>query len=189
MAAVDGRPDFARPFSRPLLRRKPIRGPIPGRTRATSLCLAVSACTVAALAPSAEARAIDSRPAARTTPARTAVVSYAKQFLGTPYRWGGASPGGFDCSGLTSYVYAHFGVKMAHYTGAQFAAFRKVSRGALQPGDLVFFDGLGHTGIYIGRGRFIHATHSGDVVRISRLSESWYRSGWAGAVRPPFPSA
>lgn len=114
-------------------------------------------------------------------------MKYAKQFVGTPYRWGGASPRGFDCSGLTSYVYAHFGVKMAHYTGAQYAAFRKVGRKALRPGDLVFFNGLGHTGIYIGRGRFIHATHSGDYVRISHLNEGWYRRGWVGAVRPPFP--
>jgi cell wall-associated NlpC family hydrolase len=119
-------------------------------------------------------------------PERAALVTYAKRFLGTPYRWGGASPAGFDCSGLTSFVYGKFGVRMAHYTRAQYAAYRKIGRHQLRPGDLVFFDGLGHTGIYVGRGRFIHATHTGDHVRISRLSERWYSQRYAGAVRPPF---
>ncbi len=118
---------------------------------------------------------------------RAALVAYAKTLVGTPYRWGGARPGGFDCSGLTSYVYGKFGVRMAHHTGAQYAAYRKVPLGHLRPGDLVFFAGLGHTGIYVGKGRFIHATHSGDYVRISKLSEGWYARGYVGAVRPPFP--
>ena len=119
---------------------------------------------------------------------RAALVRYAARFTGTPYRWGGASPGGFDCSGLVRYVYGRFGVRMAHYTGAQYAAFPKVARNGLRPGDLVFFGGLGHVGIYIGRGRFIHATHSGDHVRMSKLTERWYRDGYAGAVRPPYPA-
>ena len=118
---------------------------------------------------------------------RAALIHYAARFTGTPYRWGGASPTGFDCSGLVRYVYARFGVPMAHYTGAQYVAFPKVARNKLRPGDLVFFAGRGHVGIYIGRGRFIHATHSGDHVRVSKLSEGWYRSGYAGAVRPPYP--
>lgn len=118
---------------------------------------------------------------------RAELVAYAKTFVGTPYRWGGASPGGFDCSGLTSYVYAKFGVRMAHYTGAQYAAYRKVPRDGLRAGDLVFFAGLGHMGIYVGKGRFIHATRTGDFVRISHLSEAWYAKSYVGAVRPPFP--
>lgn len=133
------------------------------------------------LGPTAAAHAVPSD--------RDALVTYARRFVGTPYRWGGAGPGGFDCSGLTSYVYAKFGVRMAHYTGAQFGAYRKVARGRLRPGDLVFFDGVGHTGIYVGKGRFIHATHSGDHVRVSRLSEGWYARRYSGAVRPPFPSS
>ena len=134
-------------------------------------------------APSASATAAQAHPSA----GRAKLVAYAKTFVGTPYRWGGAGPGGFDCSGLTSYVYAKFGIRMAHYTGAQYAAYRKVPRNRLRAGDLVFFAGLGHMGIYVGKGRFIHATHTGDFVRISKLSESWYAKGYVGAVRPPSP--
>jgi cell wall-associated NlpC family hydrolase len=119
---------------------------------------------------------------------RAALVRYAAQFTGTPYRFGGSSPAGFDCSGLVRYVYAKFGVRMEHFSGAQYAAYPKVARDELQPGDLVFFAGRGHVGIYVGRGRFIHATRSGDHVRVSKLSEGWYREGYAGAVRPPYPA-
>jgi cell wall-associated NlpC family hydrolase len=127
-------------------------------------------------------------PAAAPAPAggggRPDVVSYAMQFLGVPYRWGGADPSGFDCSGFAMYVWAHFGVSMAHYTGSQYASFPHVSRDQLEPGDLVFFHGESHEGIYIGGGQFIHAPHTGDVVKISSLSDSWYASGYDGAVRP-----
>jgi cell wall-associated NlpC family hydrolase len=81
------------------------------------------------------------------------------------------------------YVYAQVGVSLPHYTGAQWNAGVPVSRSDLQPGDLVFFDGLGHVGIYIGGGQFIHAPHTGDVVKISSLSESWYSSTYVGARR------
>jgi cell wall-associated NlpC family hydrolase len=111
------------------------------------------------------------------------VVGIAMQFLGVPYVWGGASPSGFDCSGLVMYVYAQVGVSLPHYTGAQWAMGVPVAYSDLQPGDLVFFDGLGHVGLYIGGGEFIHAPHTGDVVRIDSLSEGWYAATYDGARR------
>jgi len=111
------------------------------------------------------------------------VVGIAMRYLGTPYVWGGESPGGFDCSGLVAYAYSQVGVSLPHYTGAQWNVGVGVSRSDLQPGDLVFFNGLGHVGIYIGGGQFIHAPHSGDVVKISSLSESWYAATYVGARR------
>ena len=111
------------------------------------------------------------------------VVGIAMQYLGVPYVWGGASPGGFDCSGLVMYVYAQVGVSLPHYTGAQWQMGVPVSQSDLQPGDLVFFDGLGHVGIYIGGGEFIHAPHTGDVVRIDSLAEGWYAATYDGARR------
>ncbi len=111
-------------------------------------------------------------------------VAIAKQFLGVPYVWGGASPSGFDCSGLTMYVYAQLGISLPHYTGSQWVAGPHVPRDQLAPGDLVFFyPDLGHVGMYIGGGLFIHAPHTGDVVRISSLYDAWYSAVYMGAVR------
>jgi cell wall-associated NlpC family hydrolase len=114
---------------------------------------------------------------------RLDVVAFARRFLGTPYRWAGSSPAGFDCSGFVMYVYGHFGEQLPHSSWMQYQRGHFVPRDRLQPGDLVFFNGLGHAGIYVGDGRFIHSPHSGDVVKISRLSERWYRSTYYGARR------
>jgi len=111
------------------------------------------------------------------------VVGVAMQYLGIPYRWGGADPSGFDCSGFIMYVYAQVGVSLPHNAAMQYGVGTPVSKDQLQPGDLVFFDGLGHNGIYIGGGQFIHSPHTGDVVKISSLSDSWYASTWVGARR------
>jgi cell wall-associated NlpC family hydrolase len=109
-------------------------------------------------------------------------VGVAMQYLGTPYVWGGASPGGFDCSGLVMYAFQQVGISLPHSSYAQYGAGVPVSRDQLQAGDLVFFDGLGHVGIYVGGGSFIHAPHTGDVVKISSMT-GWYASSYVGARR------
>ena len=116
-------------------------------------------------------------------PGHPEVVSIALRYLGVPYRWGGASPSGFDCSGFTMYVYGRIGISLPHYVSWQYRYGRAVSRSQLRAGDLVFFNGLGHVGIYIGGGRFVHAPHTGDVVKISSINDSWYRSTWVGGRR------
>jgi cell wall-associated NlpC family hydrolase len=110
------------------------------------------------------------------------VVGVAMQYLGIPYVWGGSSPSGFDCSGFVMYVYAQVGVSLPHNAAAQYGYGASVSRSELAPGDLVFFNGLGHVGIYIGGNQFIHSPHTGDVVKISSLT-GWYASTYYGAKR------
>jgi cell wall-associated NlpC family hydrolase len=117
------------------------------------------------------------------------VVNMARQYLGTPYLWGGADPRkGFDCSGFVQYLYAQAGVQLPRTT------YEQVKKGQvvtdvhdLMPGDAVFFDSGGgdihHEGLYIGGGQFIHAPHTGDVVKISSLSEPYYASQFAGGRR------
>jgi cell wall-associated NlpC family hydrolase len=128
----------------------------------------------------AAAATVATDPAAATAPApveepagRTDVVEFARTLLGTPYRSAGMDPSGFDCSGLVLYVFDRFGIEMPRSSWEQFDAFPRVPREELQPGDVVFFNGLGHDGIYIGKGRFIHSSKPGDVVKISRLDVSW----------------
>jgi cell wall-associated NlpC family hydrolase len=115
-------------------------------------------------------------------------VAIAEQYLGIPYVYAGADPiTGFDCSGLTMYVYEQLGINLQHWTGYQIHEGTPVPRWALQPGDLVFFydeGGVpGHVGIYIGNNQFIHAPHTGDVVKISTL-DAHYSLVYDGAVRP-----
>jgi cell wall-associated NlpC family hydrolase len=109
------------------------------------------------------------------------VAAYARQFLGVPYSWGGTTPRtGFDCSGLVRFVYRRFGIRLPHSSWADLSYGRRISRGSLRPGDLVFFYGAGHVGIYVGHGRFIDAPHTGTRVRISTMGAY---SGYYGARR------
>ena len=115
------------------------------------------------------------------------VAGEALEHLGTPYRYGGSSPRGFDCSGLTFYVYKKFGVKLPRRAKDQLKAGTRVSRRELQPGDLVFFKtryyrGF-HVGIYIGHGKFVHAPHSGKRVERRRLDKGYYRRAFYAARR------
>jgi cell wall-associated NlpC family hydrolase len=140
----------------------------------------------------AQAQATDVVGASAVTPEGISVappsryggaVGVAMQYLGVPYVWGGSSPGGFDCSGFVMFVYAQMGVSLPHHAADQYNYGTPVSRDQLEPGDLVFFDGLGHVGIYIGGGQFVHAPHTGDVVKISSLDDSWYAATYVGARR------
>jgi hypothetical protein len=123
----------------------------------------------------------------KAAPVARGAISLAEHYLGTPYAWGGESPGGFDCSGLLQYVWAKMGVRIPRTSQAQFEAGRRVGRGQLRPGDAVFFVGSdgtrsapGHVGMYIGGGKFIEAPHSGATVRVSNLNGY---PGYVGARR------
>ena len=109
------------------------------------------------------------------------VVAYARHFLGVPYRWGGTTPRtGFDCSGLVRFVYSRFGIRLPHSTWGDLSRGRRVTRRSLRAGDLVFFYGASHVGIYVGRGHFIDAPHTGARVRVSTMTRY---SGYYGARR------
>ena len=107
---------------------------------------------------------------------RSAAVAIAQRYLGVPYVWGGASPSGFDCSGLVMYVYAQLGIGLSHGATDQQRASTPVPISALQPGDLVFFGSASysyHVGIYVGGGSMIHAPHTGAVVSYGSISGAW----------------
>jgi len=114
-----------------------------------------------------------------------AIASFAKQFLGTPYAWGGNTPGGFDCSGFTSYVYKNFGIQVPRTADEQFYCGTRVSQ--LIPGDMVFFTtyepGPSHAGIYIGDNNFIHSSSAAGGVIITSLSKNYYSERYLGACR------
>ncbi|HEY5169734.1 MAG TPA: C40 family peptidase, partial [Thermoleophilia bacterium] len=106
----------------------------------------------------------------------SSVVGIAQRYLGVPYVYGGASPSGFDCSGLTMYCYAQVGVGLSHGATDQQHASTPVPLNALQPGDLVFFGNASysyHVGIYVGGGSMIHAPHTGAVVSYGSISGAW----------------
>lgn len=120
---------------------------------------------------------------------RQSVLNYAAQFLGVPYVYGGSTPSGFDCSGLTSYVFKNTVGSIPRVAQAQYDATTRVSRDDLLPGDLVFFgsstSSISHVGIYVGSNQFIHAPSTGDVVKYSSLTGS-YATRYQGAGRVIF---
>jgi cell wall-associated NlpC family hydrolase len=111
-------------------------------------------------------------------------VRFAVDEVGVPYRWGGESPvTGFDCSGLVRWSYGQVGIDLPHSSYALYGEGRRVSASNLEPGDILFFEGLGHVGLYLGRGRMVHAPQTGRDVEIVRLSGTNYGARLIGARR------
>lgn len=132
----------------------------------------------------------DTRPAAQPashTHAADQAVSVAMQQVGVPYRYGGASPRGFDCSGLVFYAYSKVGQPVPRTTATLWAQTQPVARGDLRAGDILFFRIAGkmsHVGLYLGDDQFVHAPSSGKVVAVASLRSDFYRSALIRAGRP-----
>jgi peptidoglycan DL-endopeptidase CwlO len=154
------------------------------RAAAEARLRAIAAAAAAAAASQAESSPVPTIPSILGNGSgHPQAARIALQYLGVPYVWGGASPSGFDCSGLVMYVYAQLGISLPHYTVSQWDVTDPISSSQMEPGDLVFFDHLGHVGIYIGGGQFVDAPHTGSVVRIDSLA-GW-GSSFDGARRVP----
>ena len=110
-------------------------------------------------------------------------LAFQRQFEISTGHWAAAGPDSYDCSGLTSWAYAQVGVSLPHSSYDQWNYGVPVSKDQLEPGDLVFFDGLGHVGIYVGGGAFVHAPHTGTVVQVSDLTSGYYADNYVGARR------
>ena len=115
------------------------------------------------------------------------ILSIAARHLGTPYRFGGATESGFDCSGFVRNVFSEVGMQLPHSAREQFNMGERVASDELQPGDLVFFRtyrrDASHVGIYVGDNLFIHAASHGKDVRVDSLDEAYYKAHWLGARR------
>ena len=144
--------------------------------RAASRGAARSAAAPAPAAPAAPPAAPAPTPAVSAPNGRaSAAISAAMSRLGTPYRWGGTTPAGFDCSGLMLWSWAQAGVSLPWTSGAQRSYTQRISAAQLQPGDLVFTGNpVSHVGMYIGGGQIIHSPHTGDVVKISAVRGTSY---------------
>lgn len=120
---------------------------------------------------------------------RQEIIDYAADLLGCKYVYGGTSPSGFDCSGFTQYVFAHFGVSLSHSSATQYSNSVRIKKSELKPGDLVFFSQtsgsskVGHVGIYVGDGQFIHAASPGKGVRYDGLDDTYYVNHYIGCGR------
>ena len=158
-----------------------------GSRRSVATMLA-AATLVAGVATAAPAAARAARPAAHPTVSPTAAVALASTFAGVPYVYGGASPRGFDCSGLVHYVFGRLGVKLPRTAQQQYDASRKISVERLAPGDLVFWGGprsIDHVAIYAGSGLVWSAPHTGARVRLQAM---WGVGRRYGRVLQPLPA-
>jgi cell wall-associated NlpC family hydrolase len=158
------------------------------RLRSSLLTFALAALTAAVLAGPAGAIIDESMrgpSAAAPKPTRAErAVEVALEAVGTPYRWGGESPvSGFDCSGLVRWAYGRVGIDLPHNSYALYGEGRRVSSSGMKPGDILFFEGLGHVGLYLGRGNMVHAPETGRSVEVVRLSTTNYGARLVGARR------
>ena len=160
---------------------------MPLRFRSRLLAFALAAIAFGCAVPDGLAR-LDGPPrqehrAAKPTVGQRA-ANAALGAVGVPYRWGGSSPtSGFDCSGLVYWAYSRNGVALPHSSYALYGLGRPVRRSALEAGDVLFFSGLGHVGLYVGRGRMVHAPQSGRTVEVVALNRSNYGLRLVGARR------
>lgn len=165
------------------------QSPVPAFALVAAIAAVVS---LAAVAPSvANAASGDgSRAEGRTHPEASPptvgerAARIAVQVVGVPYRWGGESPSsGFDCSGLVRWAYGRIGIELPHSSYALYDEGRRVPEAKMEPGDMLFFEGLGHVGLYLGRGRMVHAPQSGRNVEVVRLGDAGYGGRLIGARR------
>ncbi len=145
-------------------------------------------CCACALALCFSATVALAAPDATTTTPGAQVAAFAEQYVGSPYRWGGASPSGFDCTGFVMWVYSQFDISLPHNEAGQLASGAPVSTDDLQPGDVLVFAntyrrGLSHVGIYIGDGEFVHAADEQHGVTISALWDGYWAPRLVGASR------
>lgn len=132
----------------------------------------------------------DSSPAGTKTsdnPQRQEVLDYAAKYLGKPYKYGSKGPDSFDCSGFTYYVFKNFGISLASSSSTQYSNTTRVNKSDLLPGDLVFFSNggsrVGHVGIYVGGGQFIHSSSPGDVVKYDTINSGYYNKNFISGGR------
>ena len=110
-------------------------------------------------------------------------ATLAVRMVGTPYRWGGESPAGFDCSGLIRWAYLQLGVDLPHSSYALYATGEAVPRSEMRTGDVLVFTGLGHVGLYLGGRKMVHAPYSGKHVELVDLAETSYGARLVGVRR------
>jgi cell wall-associated NlpC family hydrolase len=162
--------------------------PLSLSSRVPVLALALALALCAAATPTA-AQAWEGRPEPWTktdapTPTKGELAArFALDEVGVPYQWGGESPSGFDCSGLVRWAYGQVGIDLPHSSYALYSEGRRVSGSNLAPGDILFFEGLGHVGLYLGRGRMVHAPQTGRNVEVVRLASTNYGTRLVGARR------